>query len=170
VFLNMSVLNGNAEGLPQSQVSARDALEARIVRLIRAGRFSYSELATVGVRIARLSRATPQYGHCDLATDTRDFIYEGACEGEDRTWYQDAKLVFDHDPAFADIRAIRAKERVQERRDRLKCFQLDAEWKRKDDALTSLVDACTIVEASASFDVSGDAVNEYVPPASEVLP
>jgi hypothetical protein len=161
----------DGKALPDAQQpSARDALERRIIVAIRAHHFTYSELATIAVRVERLGRAIPQYGGLDLATDKRNLEFEAACEGVDLAWYRDAKMVFDHDPAFADIRAIRNKERVQERKDRLKCFQLDAEWKRTDDALTSLVDACTIVEASASFDVNGDAVNEYVPPASEVLP
>lgn len=92
-----------------------DTATAALARWIASQlpRFNYSELKTVAVRVERLGRAKAQYGDdFDLATDRRNFKLEAAYEGVDEKWYDDAAYVFDHDPAFADIRAQRKAERI----------------------------------------------------------
>ena len=94
-----------------SNDTAKEALARWICAQIP--RFNFSELKTIAVRVERLGRAKAQYGDdFDLATDPRNMRLEAAYEGVDEKWYQDAQLVFDHDPAFADIRAMRKRERI----------------------------------------------------------
>jgi hypothetical protein len=146
----------DAEGASQIQDStARDALERRIIETIRAAGFTYSELATVAVRVHRLAKAKPDYGDLDLANDKRDFEVEAAFEGVDRAWYKDAKLVFDHDPAFADVRALRRAERAREFKERMQCAVADAEF-----AINNTVDA--------TFEIRDGRILEILPPGAEV--
>lgn len=91
--------------------TARDALERWIA--CQLPQFSYSELKTIAVRVERLAKAIADYGNLDLATDRRIWKLERAYEGVDEKWYEDAETVFDHDPAFADIREMRKRERLQ---------------------------------------------------------
>lgn len=145
-----------------SDVSARDALEHLLIDTIRSAEFTYSELATVMVRVHRLAKAKPDYGGLDLANDKRNFEVEAAFEGVDQAWYKDAKLVFEHDPAFAFIRGLRQAERVREFRDRMRCEEADAHFKRVDVTLDELVES--------TFDVRDGKTLEILPPGAEVLP
>jgi hypothetical protein len=145
-----------------SDVSARDALEHKIIEAIRAAEFTYSELATVMVRVHRLAKAKPQYGGLDLATDKRDLELERSLEEVDAIWYRDAKYVYDTDPAFAFIRELRQAERVREFRDRMRCEEADANFVRVDVALDELVES--------TFDVRDGKTLEIIPPGAEMLP
>jgi hypothetical protein len=158
----MNANNAQGKALPEDDTTARSALLRYIVGQLTTSDLSFSELKTVAVRVERLCKAVRDYGHLDLATDRRNWKLEGAYEGVDRQWYEDANLVFDHDPAFAGIRALREAEKIQERRERLRCFIADEQFKRVDVALGELIEA--------TFEVRDGQLHEIVPPGSEVLP